>query len=268
MKNQRISIIMSVYNSEKTISRAIESVINQIYSYFEFLIIDDGSVDKSLSIIEKYKKSDERIRIFRNKKNIGLTKSLNIGLDNSKYDLIARIDADDWWRKDKLEKQVEFLNCNEEYVVIGTNVINVNTISKKKKSIEKPQTDSEIRTFLFRGAPFVHSSIVFRKKCINRYDEIYYTSQDYELYYRLLKVGKGYNVQEILTFRETHRKNSITTKNLRLHKINDIKIRWKIFKLYKPNLAYYLYFVPDILALLIPAWLKTLKNKLQGFFNN
>jgi glycosyltransferase involved in cell wall biosynthesis len=116
-----ISIIMSTYNWEKYIEKSIDSVLNQIYTNFEFIIIDDYSTDDTYKIIKQYLNKDERIVYVKNLSNLGLTKSLNkwLELANGKY--IARIDDDDLWEKEKLEKQMKFLNDNKEYWIVWTN---------------------------------------------------------------------------------------------------------------------------------------------------
>ena len=105
----KISIIMSVFNNSKTLKRSIESILNQDYENFEFLIMNDCSNDSSKEILKNFENKDSRIKIFHNKKNIGLTKSLNILIDNATGKLIARQDADDYSSKDRLSTQVAFL---------------------------------------------------------------------------------------------------------------------------------------------------------------
>ena len=106
----KLSILMSAYNSELYIEQSIESILSQTFIDFEFLIIDDGSNDNTYKICEKFKKIDSRVILFRNKNNIGLTKSLNKLLDVSSYDLIARQDADDKSYNSRLHKQLEYLD--------------------------------------------------------------------------------------------------------------------------------------------------------------
>ena len=102
-----ISVIMSAYNSEKSIGKAVESILNQDYRNFEFLVLDDCSSDNTHEIIQEYTKGDNRLKIYKNEKNIGLTKSLNILIKNSKGDYIARQDADDVSLNHRLDIQIK-----------------------------------------------------------------------------------------------------------------------------------------------------------------
>ena len=111
MKNDPIiSVIMSVFNADEYVAEAIESILNQTYSHFEFIIIDDGSTDSSLRIIQKYAIEDQRIRVILNEKNIGLAKSLSKGIDVSQGMYIARMDADDISLPDRFYKQICYFN--------------------------------------------------------------------------------------------------------------------------------------------------------------
>ena len=111
---------MSVYNASKFLNEAIESILNQTYKNFEFIIIDDGSTDNSTQIIEKYKKIDERIVFIENEKNVGLTKNLNKAIKLSTSDYIARMDADDISDVKRLEKQIKFLQENKDISIVGS----------------------------------------------------------------------------------------------------------------------------------------------------
>ena len=109
MLNKNVSVILSAYNAEKTINTAVESILSQSYDNFEFLILDDASTDNTFKIIESLSREDKRIRIFRNTFNLGLTKSLNLLLNEANSDLIARQDADDKSYKFRFQKQLEYL---------------------------------------------------------------------------------------------------------------------------------------------------------------
>jgi len=182
---------MSVFNGEKYLREAIESILSQTFTDFEFLIIDDGSTDMSLKIIRSF--SDLRIRLVVNNGNIGLTKSLNKGIMLAHCEYIARMDADDISLPLRLEKQVRYLNNNPEVVLLGSSAEIIN------------DRDQYVRTFIAISEPkfkdllkvnqFIHGSIIFRKKIIldlGGYDELFKNGQDYAL---LLKVIKHYRIQ-------------------------------------------------------------------------
>ena len=209
----RVTVLMAVFNGEKYLSEAIESILNQSYRDFEFLIIDDASTDCSKDIIKGYQ--DPRIRLVENDKNIGLTKTLNKGLALSKTEFIARLDADDVSHSHRLEMQVKYLDRHQDISILGTQIRVVDQNGKVLAGKEHHRPESEIATtwYLLFGNPFVHSSVMFRRKVIceslGGYDEIYRYNQDFELWSRLLVDHKGGNVNQVLVdFRSNP--NSIT----------------------------------------------------------
>jgi len=115
MKLAKISVLMSVFNGEAYLSEAIESILDQTYKNFEFIIINDCSTDNSKKILRKYANADKRIQLINNKQNLGLTKSLNFGLKNSHGEFVARMDSDDISLPIRLEEQYNYLKKIETY---------------------------------------------------------------------------------------------------------------------------------------------------------
>ena len=115
----KISVIMPVYNGEKFLKEAIESILNQTFQNFELIIINDGSKDSSLDIIKKYENSDNRIKVI-NQENAGVSVSRNNGIKNSIGEYVAFIDCDDLWLPKKLETQLESFNKDEDLKICGT----------------------------------------------------------------------------------------------------------------------------------------------------
>jgi glycosyltransferase involved in cell wall biosynthesis len=193
--NPRVSIIMSSYNDDERLEKTIESVLNQIFEDFEFIIINDGSTDSSQNILKECSLKDKRIVLMNNEENIGLTKSLNKGIEIAKGDYIARIDAGDLWDKTKLEKQIRFLDENKDYVICGAQAFyidkNENILGQSWFAID----DKDIRQrFFTKEGTYLHPSIVFRVSPL-RAEGIYYRdffkySQDLDLYCRLFFKGK------------------------------------------------------------------------------
>jgi len=260
-----ISVICSTYNSAKTLRRAIKSVLLQTYKNFEFILINDASTDNTKSILKEYSAKDSRIITITNAKNIGLTKSLNIGLRRSVGYLIARIDADDIWHKDKLRQQINFLKRFPEYGIVGTNVFRLNSATKKIYKHFMPESDEKIRQSILRTTPFVHSAILFKKNLFGKYDEKYVTSQDYYLYYTILMKTKGYNIQNFLTYKSTGSLNAISCKKWKTQRKNRILLRYQVFKHYNHNIFDYRYFITDMISLLFPKKIKELKLRLKTF---
>lgn len=135
LSNESVSIIIPTYNCEKYISETVRSVLAQTYREFEVLLIDDGSSDSTLSLLNSLKEMDRRIRVFRNEKNMGSAKTRNRGVEYARYDWIALIDADDCWEPDKLEKQMHFIAHHPDARFIFTGSAFMNSDGERLSSI-------------------------------------------------------------------------------------------------------------------------------------
>lgn len=195
--NRKISVIMAVFNGEKYLQESIESILNQTYKDFEFIIVDDGSFDRTPEILKDWTKRDSRIKIIANEQNIGLTKSLNKAIKTAQGKYIARQDADDVSLLQRLEKQIEYLENHPEIKVLGTFSYAIN---KKGDILGKntlPVSFSEIKKNLIKKNPFIHSSVMIEREALNKfglYNEKFRTGQDHELWFRILKNVKGENL--------------------------------------------------------------------------
>jgi glycosyltransferase involved in cell wall biosynthesis len=188
-----ITVLMSTYNDGIFLENAIRSVIEQSFKNFEFLIINDGSTDNTDQILKKYKKIDQRINVYNNTKNIGLTRSLNLGLKLSIGRYIARMDGDDISSVFRLEKQYSYFKNNPNCRILATEGALVNEKGKKIKNIKIPIfKESQLNYLMNYGCPFIHSSIMFDKYFIKKfsgYNEEFRTRQDLELWLRVLSAG-------------------------------------------------------------------------------
>ncbi len=186
---------MSVYNGGEFLREAIDSILDQTYTQFEFIIVDDGSTDNSINVIESYK--DPRIVLIR-QVNKGLVVALNVGLRKAQGKYIARMDADDISIKNRLEIQLRFMESNPEYVAIGSNAIIMDIKGTNLYTSTKPITWEEIKQYLPK-APFFHSSTVFHKdlalNCGAYYEKIRHHFEDLILFNQLSKLGKLYNIR-------------------------------------------------------------------------
>ncbi|MEO5646613.1 MAG: glycosyltransferase [Candidatus Paceibacterota bacterium] len=234
-----ISIILPTYNGEKYIAAAIESVFGQTYISWELLIISDGSIDNTRSIVEKYAKNENRIIFIENEKNIGIQKTLNKGLSLAKGDYIARLDDDDRWIDiDKLSLQVIYFLEHEGYVLVGTNALVVNTEGKEVSKNTMPQTDRDIRSRLLSKNCFLHPTVMINKAALERaglYSEKkeFLHAEDYELWLRLGKQGKMGNIIQYTTALTAH-SDSLTSSNRSSQARNFLKIAWR-YRQYYPN---------------------------------
>ncbi len=220
----KISVILPVYNSQEFLSQSINSILNQTYKNFELIIIDDGSTDNSKEICKNFSKKDNRI-IFIDDDHKGLTASLNKALEIAKGKFIARQDADDVSLPERFEKQINWFLKDERRVLCGTNckILNKNNVYKNNRSLKF--TNSGIAKKLKYSNCFVHSSTMFLRNSsqnLGNYDDNLEYAQDYDLWWKLTTLGEVGNLSEkllILRKRET----SISVKNKNLQTLNFIQ---------------------------------------------
>ncbi len=189
------------------IKESVESILNQHYTNFELIIIDDCSFDGSAEIIQSI--NDERIIYLKNETNIGLNKSLNLGFSLAKGKYIARMDHDDISLPNRFSIQVEFLENNPSYVLVGSNC---NIINEKGDIIsisrEIVRNDNDLKASLFFTCPFVHPGIMLRNSVFQNFPSFYNESikqaEDYVLYCSIMGMGKFYTSKEILLLYREH----------------------------------------------------------------
>ncbi len=187
---------MPVYNAQKYLKEAIESILVQSFTDFEFLIINDGSTDESVDIIESY--DDDRIRLIHNYGNIGISKTLNRGIDLADTDFIARMDADDISLPDRLEKQYSFMVENPDIKLLSTRI---ERISENGKTMSRSSSDFKFLYFqlIFHCFGIYHPSVMYRKHAVadvGMYPETY--SEDFRLWSKLIRKYKFYHMSEVL----------------------------------------------------------------------
>lgn len=200
-----VTVLMSVYNGEKFLHQTIQSVLDQSFRNFEFLIVENGSRDRSLSIVESF--NDPRICVTKFSKNRGLSKALNHGIENSSTDLIARIDADDIMKNNRLEEQFAFMSNNHQVVLLGTSIERIFADGSHRDIIDFPCTHKDILAYFSIGSPFAHPSVMYRKSAINRlgnYDENLLYAQDFKLWLKVAKHYQTCNLKSALTIYRTH----------------------------------------------------------------
>jgi len=260
MKNKPlVSVVMPVYNGEKFLRYSIKSILNQTYRNFEFIIIDDGSTDNSLKIIKDYQKIDNRIKIIINKKNLGQSRSLKIGLKIAEGEYYSKMDQDDISDKKRLEKEVEFLEINKDYIVVGSNL---EIIDEKNETIGYrfyPQNYEEIKKLIIFKSPFAYPSVMIRLPTLKKiyYDDNFLYCEDYDLWFKLLKYGKGKNLPDFLLKYRVNR-NQVKSKRLKIQLKETIQVQRKylftkeyfsILALINHLLLHILYFLPNFFVL-------------------
>lgn len=232
---------MPTYNGSKWIKRAIDSIKAQSYTDWELLVVDDGSTDDTGSIIKDLALNDHRIRYIKNDQNMGIQKTLNRGLREALGVYIARIDDDDIWCDiEKLAKQVEFLDKNPEYSLVGTNVILIDEKGNEISKSNRESSDLNIRKIILSKNPFAHSSVVFIRDAvisIGGYSEsgVFKHIEDYELWLRIGSSHKFANLQ-IYGANISVRSESISFVN----RVEQYKKTFKLINLYKNTYTNYL----------------------------
>lgn len=234
VKKPSVTVLMPVYNCEKYVEKAIESILKQSFRDFEFLIIDDASKDKTLSIVKKYAKKDKRIRVVANKKNIQIAKSLNKGVDMAKADIIARMDSDDFSMSDRLKLQYNFLKRNPKIAIVGSNMIIVDDKGKKISKREYPTDSKSLRKIMFRYSPFAHPSVSFRKNIFlefGGYNPRMVPCEDIDLWFKVCSKYEIANISKnLLQYRLVISSNS--HKNLKKLELLGFRIKLNAIRKY------------------------------------
>lgn len=211
MSSPLISVVMSVYNGEKYLSEAIESILGQTYKNFEFIIINDGSTDKSFEVLNYYAELENRIVVI-SRENKGLIDSLNEGIKKAKGKYIVRMDADDISLPTRFEEQVKFMENNPDIGISGSAVIrfgeNIKTVIWKLL-----KNNGAIKSELLFSSTFAHPSVIMNKKMIFKYnlfyDNQFLHAEDFELWTRIAKITNMANLPKpLLKYRVGE--NSIT----------------------------------------------------------
>lgn len=224
-KEPLVTILMPVYNSEQYLAETIDSMLNQSYRNFEFDIINDGSSDKSVQIIQSY--SDPRIKLYHNNGNQGLIYTLNRGLEiaNGKY--IVRMDADDISLPDRLEKQVAYMEKNKNIGISGTWI---KIFGNNKNRTKYPITSNEIKACLFWGTTFAHPSVIMRREDILKnnlkYRIEYLHAEDYGFWVEAAQHFDMGNIPEfLLKYRASQGSISNKYKNVQEETVTNIILK-------------------------------------------
>lgn len=233
MKNPYISVIMSIYNEPiDWLRNSIDSILNQSFSDFEFIIVNDNPKNVfNKQLLESYITEDNRILVICNKKNLGLTKSLNNALKIAKGKYIARMDADDISLIGRFDKQVGFLDKNKDFVGCGSQAVMINESGKKIKLIKVPEKHESILKDLIVNNPVLHPALMFRNYVILNnnlyYNEQLLYAQDYDFVIRLLNHGKIKNLnKKLLLYRVS--KQQIGNKHLEKQSVSANETRSKL----------------------------------------
>jgi glycosyltransferase involved in cell wall biosynthesis len=201
-----ISVLMAVYNGEKYLKEAIESILQQTYTNFEFIIVNDGSTDSTAEIIATY--TDTRIKVINSPQNCGLIDSLNKGIDIAKGDYIARLDADDIAMPERLAIQVQYLQQHTDVVLLGSGAVLLQNNQLGDHTYYQHEQECIAVHLLFRNV-FIHSSVMVKTSVINaiRFDKDYYLAEDYILWVKIAQKHKTATLKQALVQHRNHETN-------------------------------------------------------------
>lgn len=258
-KNQPlVSVVMPVFNAEKYLREAIESILNQTYKNIEFIIVDDASTDNSWKIIKSYSGKTKVIKTIRNYTNLGISMSVKKAISDAKGDFIARMDADDISNPKRIEKQVEYLLSKKGVVAVGTQCYIINANGEIIGEKQFPTSFEEIKKYIFEFIPVQQPSIMIAKKRLPSNFEYYKdglnTAEEVELLFKLFTQGKVENLPETLLKYRLHGTNT-SLKDIRKTFILTLISRLKALAVYgyKPTLkGVFITFVQSIAIFIIP----------------
>lgn len=267
-ESKKISILMGIYNCAATLAEAIDSIISQTYTNWQFIICDDGSKDNSYDIAKKYEKMDpDRFVVIKNESNIGLNSTLNRCLKIADGDYIARMDGDDVCAPTRFQKEVEFLNSHPDYAIVSTYMTTFDENGEWGciKTLEYPQ----VKDFPTHVPMFCHAPCMIRKEAfmdVGGYteDKRLLRVEDYHLWYKFYAKGyKGYNIPEAL-YKMRDDRNALHRRTVKA-RFNGIYATFVGFKMVHLPKWMYIYAIKnafvEIIKIIIPDKLYILLHK-------
>ena len=225
----QFSVLTSVYNGETYLEECVNSVLNQTFKDFEYIILNNGSTDHTAEILNCY--TDSRIRIFH-QENLGIPRSLNKGVSLCRTNLIARLDADDYVHPRWLEKHFEFMSQNQDVVLCSSRFEELFDGKLFPQSFPNVGNDPEIRKSLCFMNPIPHSFTSIRKDSLLKaggYDPKLIIAHDYDLWVRLLEKGKGHIMDELLGVWRGHDKSYSMRKERTMIK-EAFQVQWRAYR--------------------------------------
>lgn len=263
VKEPKISVIMSVYNGMPYLREAVESMFAQTYKNFEFVIVDDASIDGTWLYLRSLK--DKRIKLIKNKKNIGLALSLNKALRQAQGDYIARMDADDISMPERLERQLNFMLANHSIDICGSWVKVIDDDSQVLYSLKEPLSDKQIKKQNNWITALIHPTWFAKKEVfdvLGGYDPKWDMVEDFDFLirakdFKMANVGKY-----LLLWRRS--KNRRSQKDIQKMYEKNLEIKWHFFKSGEFGATYIIYILRSIVSTyLLPVPLKIYLNKIS-----
>lgn len=237
-KAPKMSVIMPFYNCEKYLDDSIQSILNQSFWDFEFIIINDASTDKSDTVVKKYL-IDKRIIYIKNNVNLWIVKNLNHWIKIARWEYIARMDWDDISMLDRFEKQITFLEENKDIVIVWWFVELIDENNNKIWEIKKHIENSKIKNDLFLYSPFIHPSVIIKSSIIKNYlyREKYLLCEDYDLWFRIIyDWHKVSNLDEFILKYRKHSNSS--SKNSKIIAKRNFELRQETIRKFNLKLSF------------------------------
>lgn len=206
-----VTVITTVRNCEKYIAESIESILYQTYEEIEYIVVDDGSTDRTQNIINEYL-GDSRLKVISFDTNIGRIASLNTALNEATGKYIALHDADDISLPERIQKQVDFLEKNPDYVLVGSNIVEIDPSGKVCGHPRKPVENEDLQFSIMFKCTLANPSTMFRKKICDdhkiKYENRFIHAEDFGFISRLIRHGKVHNIEEVLLKYRRHPNNN------------------------------------------------------------
>jgi len=220
--NPRVSVAMTVYNGERFLAEAIDSILNQSFGDFELIVIDDGSTDSSGEIAEAYRTRDSRLYVYH-QENRGLVESLNRACTLARGEYIARMDADDVAIRDRLARQIDFMDKHPEIAVLGGAVEVIGSAGEKFQICRNPVTTEEVTSALLRGdCPLWHPTVLMRRDvcaAVGGYRKALVGAEDHDLWLRIADRHRLANLYEVVLKYRLH-PAQVTVRKSRQHALS------------------------------------------------
>lgn len=251
MNTPLISVVLPIYNAEKYVEEAVRSILEQTFTNFELLVINDGSTDSTLRILEQFQKLDKRV-VLVSRENRGLVETLNEGISIARGKWIARMDADDIALPNRFEQQLRWLEqtdadiCGGWVKFFGT---------ADRRVLKHPKADAAIKMELLFGAPFAHPTVMIKTALVKqlRYDKAWEKCEDYDLWERAARAGwKMTNVPEILLLYRQHN-TQISTSASTYQQLLTQKIRRRYWEFVFDSMNFKKEWVDEVLKLREPS---------------
>lgn len=277
-KTPLVSIVMPVFNAGDFLLESINSICNQTYTRWELVVVDDASTDESFSILKNLSKVDNRIKVFANKKRLGVSKTANLAISKTKGEFIARMDADDIALPQRIEKQVSYLLENPKIVALGSQCILIDGNGYRIGKKQFPLTFDGVKGLIFSSIPVQQPTLMVNKSLLPKnftwYDSKANTAEEVELLFKLFQIGKVENLPEFLLEYRIHGSNtSLKDPKKTFFLTLKTRIQGVVKYGYKPTISgIFISLLQTIIVTLLPsslifpiyALLKGMRNSVKG----